>query len=149
MDYEMNTTPTVMPHFKAVISTKHRNDDRFTNEKIEQVPQLEYKFGDNGNWSRNDSRLPNDRSVYKFVENYWTQTISVKQPKYHYFGKNKTRRMLNPNRYTNRLTQYELELEDALLTAKSDLDKRWAKQFKMDFENEFNDDLVKFLKNNK
>ena len=132
---------------KLKISTKSRNADRWTHTEIVNTPSASYDFNQGTNWKATDIRLSDRREVAVFQNTYWEQkTIDYSQNKYHYFGPNKKRRSLNTSRYTSNLALYENELEMEINKAVERLNKRWAEKFKTDFENHFEDDLVKFVK---
>ena len=133
-------------NLKIVISSKSPNSERFCHEKIERYPEMDYPFAQPGFWKRNDNRLSDHKEVNRFMSDYWTEKFPIKQPKYHYFGKKKTRRILNVPRHTTRGREYELELENEMLKAKKRVDEKYRKQMEKDFENHFEDTLVKFIK---
>ena len=136
-----------MNMLKLKISTKSRNDDRWTHSEIVNTPYLEYKYNTGTNWKANDARLTDRRAVAVFENTYWEQsTIDPSQPKYNYFGPNNTRRSLNRGRHTTNLALYEEQLEAEIHKVVERLNKRWANKYKTDFENHFEDDLVKFVK---
>ena len=133
---------------KLKISTKSRHSDRWMHTEIVNTPTVRYDFNQGTNWKATDIRLSGRKQeAYKFETNYWEQrTIDRSQNKYNYFGPNKKRRSLNTSRYTSNLALYENELEAEINKAVERLNKRWAEKFKTDFENQFEDDLVKFVK---
>lgn len=137
-----------MNKLKLKISTKSRQGDRWTHTEIVNTPTVRYDFNEGTNWKATDTRLfGRKQEAYKFETNYWElPTIDHSQNKYHYFGPNKNRRMLNRGRHTTNLALYEEQLEMEINKAVERLNKRWAEKFKTDFENHFEDDLVKFVK---
>ena len=136
-----------MNMLKLKISTKSRHSDRWMHTEIVNTPDVRYGFNQGTNWKATDSRLSDRKAVWNFETNYWEQrTIDRSQNKYNYFGPNKKRRSLNTSRYTSNLALYENELEAEINKAVERLNKRWAEKFKTDFENQFEDDLVKFVK---
>ena len=138
-----------MNMLKLKISTKSSAyADRWTHSEVDTTPSVRYDFNEGTNWKATDPRLLNRKSeAYTFETNYWEQpTIDPSQNKYYYYGPNKNRRGLNRGRFTNNLSLYEDELEREIHKAIERLNKRWAEKFKTDFENHFEDDLVKFIK---
>ena len=135
-----------MNKLKLKISTKSRHSDRWMHTEIVNTPTVRYHFKEGTNWKATDYRLSDRIAVARFENTYWEQqTIDPHQNKYHYFGSNK-RRSLNSNRFTCNLSLYEDELEMEINKAVERLNKRWADKYKTDFENHFEDDLVKFVK---
>jgi hypothetical protein len=137
-----------MNMLKLKISTKSRHSDRWMHTEIVNTPTVRYDFNQGTNWKATDARLSGRKSeVYKIETNYWEQfTIDHSQNKYHYIGPNKNRRIENRHRHTSNLALYEEQLEMEINKAVKRLNKRWADKFKTDFENHFEDDLVKFVK---
>ena len=137
-----------MNMLKLKISTKSWHDSRWTHTEIDTTPSVRYYFNQGTNWKATDIRLSGRKSeVYKFETNYWEQsTIDHSQNKYHYVGPNENRRIENRHRHTTNLALYEKQLETEINKAVERLNKRWANKFKTDFENHFEDDLVKFVK---
>jgi hypothetical protein len=137
-----------MNMLKLKISTKSRNASRWIHTEIVNTPDVRYPFNEGTNWKATDARLSGRKSeVYKFETNYWEQrTIDYSQNKYRYFGPNKNRRSENFHRHTTNLALYEEQLEAEIEKAVERLNKRWADKYKTDFENQFEDDLVKFVK---
>lgn len=136
-----------MNMLKLKISTKSRHSDRWTHTEIVNTPYLDYKFNTGTNWKANDQRLNDRRAVAVFQNTYWElPTIDHSQNKYLYIGSNKNRRIENRHRQTTNLALYEEQLETEINKAVERLNKRWAVKFKTDFENHFEDDLVKFVK---
>ena len=132
---------------KLKISTKSRNADRWTHTEIVNTPNFRYDFNQGTNWKATDPRLSDRKAVWNFESNYWEQkTIDPSQNKYHYFGPKKNRRSENYHRHTTNLALYEEQLEMEINKAVERLNKRWADKYKTDFENHFEDDLVKFVK---
>jgi hypothetical protein len=137
-----------MRMLKLKISNKSRHASRWIHTEIVNTPDVRYHFNEGTNWKATDARLSGRKSeVYKFETNYWEQsTIDPTQNKYHYIGPNKNRRIENFHRHTTNLALYERQLEAEIEKAVGRLNKRWAEKFKTDFENHFEDDLVKFVK---
>ena len=135
-----------MNMLKLKISTKSRGADRWHHEEIDKTPALDYEFNRGTNWKASDYRLSDRTAVARFRNTYWEhQTIDPKQNKYHYFGPKKSRRSENIHRYTTNLSLYEDELELEIQAAIAKVEKRWQAKYKADFENQFEDDLVKFV----
>jgi hypothetical protein len=136
-----------MTMLKIKISTRSWHESRWTHNDIISTPYLDYEFNRGTNWKATDTRLDDRTAVAQFKNTYWEQhTIDPHQNKYHYRGPNKTRRSENMGRYTNNLSLYENELEMEIHKAIERLNQRWAEKYKTDFENHFEDDLVKFVK---
>ena len=135
----------IMPTLKIKISTKSfPSAERWEHEVIEHTASLNYNFANGTNWKANDPRLSDHTAVARFTNTYWEQTtIDPSQNKYHYFGK---RRVPNTGRITTNLALYEDELEREIQAAVRKVNQRFATKYKNDFELEFADDLVKFLK---
>jgi hypothetical protein len=139
-----NEMKVKMQMLKLKISTKSRNAERWEHEVIEDTVYLNYNFAAGTNWKANDPRLSDHTAVARFKNTYWEHTtIDPSQNKYHYIGK---RRIENRGRITNNLALYEDELEREIQAAVRKVNNRFATKFKNDFELEFADDLVKFLK---
>ena len=142
-----NEMKAKMTMLKYKISTKSWHDSRWTHSEITSTPHLDYQFNTGTNWKATDERLNDRRAVAVFKNTYWEQpTIDYSQNKYHYFGPNKNRRSLNTGRQTSNLSLYETELETEINKAFERVNKRWTEKYKTDFENHFEDDLVKFVK---
>lgn len=142
----MYTSYTKTSNVKITISVKDIYKDRFVHEKIENFPLLEYKFGADGFWSRFDYRIADkNKEIYVWFDTFWEHKLPIKQNKYHYFGKNKTRRMKNIPRYETNASAYERDLEQAVRNAYVETAKKWEKKLKDQFEEDFQEDLLKFL----
>lgn len=127
------------------ISTRSYRE-RWSHSLIDSTPYLDYEFNKGTNWKASDSRLRDKSAVYQFRETYWEQkTVDPSQNKYHYFGKNKTRRSLNSHRQTTNLSLYEDELEREIQKAIAKVNRRWEKKYKDDFEHHFEEPVFKFL----
>ena len=139
---------TKMQMLKLKISTKsYRNAERWDHSEIDSTPYLDYNYAEGTNWKATDPRLSDRTAVARFKNTYWEHaTIDPSQPKYNYFGPSKNRRRLNTGRMTTNLALYEDELEREIHSAIAKLNKRFEAKYKADFELEFADDLVKFLK---
>jgi hypothetical protein len=134
-----------MQMLKLKISTKsYRNAERWNHTEIESTPYLDYNYADGTNWKATDTRLSDRTAVALFKNTYWERTtIDPSQNKYHYIGK---RRVENYGRVTTNLSLYEDELEREIHSAIAKVNKRFESKYKADFELEFADNLVKFLK---
>jgi hypothetical protein len=140
--FEMKTK---MQMLRLKISTKsYRNAERWDHTEIDSTPYLDYDYAEGTNWKATDTRLSDRTAVARFKHTYWEQTtIDPSQRKYHYIGK---RRVPNAGRMTNNLALYEDELEREIQKAIAKVNQRFQSKYKADFELEFADDLVKFLK---
>jgi hypothetical protein len=133
-----------MQMLKLKISTKSRNAERWEHEEIENTVNINYDFAEGTNWNATDPRLNDQRAVHNFKNTYWERTtIDASQNKYHYVG---SRRLENRGRITTNLALYENELEREIRAAVRKVNQRFQSKYKNDFELEFNDDLIKFLK---
>lgn len=142
--FEMKTK---MQMLKFKISTRaYRNAERWDHTEIDSTPYLDYNYAEGTNWKATDTRLSDSTAVSRFKSTYWEQTtIDPSQNKYHYYAGN-SRRRLNTGRITTNLALYEDELEREIHSAIAKVNKRFEDKYKADFELEFGDDLVKFLK---
>lgn len=136
-----------MTMLKLKVSTKMSyNSDRWQHQDIDTTPYLDYEFNKGTNWKANDTRLADRTAVARFKNTYWEQrTLDPSQPKYHYFGKNKTRRIPNGHRQTTNLSLYQDELEREVQKAIAKVNRHWEKKYKEDFEYHFQEPLTKFL----
>jgi hypothetical protein len=131
---------------KITISVKDSQTERFVHDKIENFPFLEYKFGANGFWSRRDYRIADkQKEIHVWFDTFWEHEQPLKQNKYQYFGKNKTRRIKNIHRYETNAAAYERDLEQAVRNAYVETAKKWEKKLKTQFEQDFQEDVLKFL----
>jgi len=141
-----------MQMLKLKISTKsYRNAERWNHTEIESTPYLDYEYAEGTNWKATDTRLSDRTAVARFKNTYWERTtIDPSQNKYHYLGSaykaGSGRRIENRGRITTNLALYEDELEREIHAAIAKVNKRFESKYKADFELEFADDLVKFLK---
>ena len=134
----------IMPMLKIKISTKSRNAERWEHEVIENTVNINYDYAVGTNWKATDPRLSDQVAVHNFRSTYWERTtIDTSQNKYHYVG---NRRFENRGRITTNLALYEDELEREIQAAVKKVNQRFQSKYKNDFELEFNDELVKFLK---
>jgi hypothetical protein len=142
-----NEMKVKMQMLKLKISTKsYRNAERWDHTEIESTPHLDYEYAEGTNWKATDPRLSDRTAVARFKNTYWERTtIDPSQNKYHYYA-GSGRRIENQSRMTNNLSLYEDELEREIHSAIAKVNKRFESKYKADFELEFADDLVKFLK---
>ena len=133
-----------MTMLKLKISTKgSHNDDRWQHQEITDTPFLRYDYAEDNRWKATDSRLSDRSAVHRFSHTYWQHTtVNPSQTKYHYIGK---RRVPNGGRITTNLSLYEEELEREIHRAIERVNLRFQKKFCRDFENHFQDSLVKFI----
>lgn len=138
-----------MTMLKLKISTKsYRNAERWDHNEIDSTPYLDYDFNTGTRWKANDARLSDRTAVARFKNTYWEQTtIDPSQPKYRYFGDNKSRRRLNAGRITTNLALYEDELEREIQKAIARVNQRFLSKYEQDFEYQFEDSFVKFVRN--
>ena len=138
---------TKMQMLKLKISTKsYRNAERWDHNEIDSTPYLDYDYAEGTNWKATDTRLSDRTAVARFKNTYWERTtIDPSQNKYHYYA-GSGRRIENHSRMTTNLALYEDELEREIQAAVKKVNQRFQSKYKNDFELEFNDELVKFLK---
>jgi hypothetical protein len=89
------------------------------------------------NWSVDDPRIQdNIKEIQTYLEEWWNM-------KYNECDRDQD--LEDGLSATNRVI-WEHELYQALLQAARTVEERWQQKFHKEFENRFNDDLVKFLR---
>jgi hypothetical protein len=123
----MYTPNKMMEDFKLHYSVS--DGARFTHTKIDKLPNLTYNFGIDGNWSAIDYRIRNTiDEAFRWFNTYWELQYADK--------KNETNQVV-----------YERELKKEIIDAIERVNNNWMKKVHVDFENTFEDKLVKFIKN--
>lgn len=116
-------------YFKVRYS-KNNTGTNFKHTDIDKLPSLSYRFSEGSNWKATDYRVATRwEDVSQWFEKYW-----------------ETRP--NPNSAVNR-GLYEKDLEQAILSAISELNERWTVKLEREFEEAFDDKLLGFLSGEK
>jgi hypothetical protein len=121
----MHTPPRPFEYFKFQYS-KNTNGSRFTHTVIDKLPQLSYRFAEGSNWKATDYRITAQKdAIYKWFEGYWD---------------NKS----NSNFLDNQ-TLYERDLEQAILNAYEEVNKKWTAKLEKELEENFDEKVLGFL----
>ena len=106
--------------------SKNDTGTKFKHTVVDKLPSLHYRFAEGSNWNASDYRVTAKLDeIYKWFDNYWES-----RP--------------NPKSVVNR-GLYEKELEDTILKAYEELNKRWNLKLEKDFEEAFDDKLLGFM----
>lgn len=116
-------------YFKVRYS-KNNTGTNFKHTDIDKLPSLSYRFAEGSNWKATDYRVETRwKDVYQWYEKYWETRPS-------------------PNSVVNR-GLYEKDLEQAILSAISELNERWTVKLEREFEEAFDEKLLGFLSGEK
>lgn len=138
----MSTTPNSnLIDFKLVYSEcvgfDLKNKPKYKHTKIETLPTLTYDFAIGENWIATDYRVENNwDNIFKWFANYWNIENEYSED----FNQQKISRFK-----TNQML-YEEDLQSSILNAIESTNIKWKEKVEADFENEFDDKLVKFIK---
>jgi hypothetical protein len=159
---DFTSDPVKFNNLKLDLQTKWRNDDRFTHEKITQVPTLKFYFNDNKsphrsaltisrhssqseivNESKRQCRANNDVSWYSMGDDFWS-TIETRVS-YDIGPKKRYRR----ERTYALNVWYEQELEAEIRSAIAKVEAKYQKKFvkHIDDKIQMADKLYAFVKN--
>jgi hypothetical protein len=138
----MSTTPNSdLIDFKLVYSENVgfdlQNKPKYKHTKIEALPKLTYDFAIGENWKATDYRVDNNwDNIFKWFSNYW----NIKNE----FSEDLNQQKIS--RFKTNQMLYEEDLQNSILNAIESTNIKWKEKVRVDFENEFDDKLVKFIK---